>query len=112
MHEEREREAEVGVGGGRRRRGVRSPSAAGACGGAPGGGRDPPGRPVARLHEPLAQTDEVAGQEAALDEVVEGLEEERAALVGQSRLPGALLAICKRRSMKIGSVPEYEAAKI
>lgn len=99
VHEESEREAEVGVGRGRRRRRVRASRREASGGGCCRRGRSPR-RSLARLHEPLAEADEVAGQETALDEVVEGLEEQGAALVGQARFPGALLAICKEKEVE------------
>lgn len=43
------------------------------------------------LDEPLADADEAAVHEAALQQVVDGLEEERPTLVGKAALPLAVL---------------------
>lgn len=43
------------------------------------------------LDEPLANTDKTAVHEAALQEVVDGLEQKRPTLVGKAALPLAIL---------------------
>lgn len=43
------------------------------------------------LDEPLADADEAAVHEATLQQVVDGLEQERSTLVGQAALPLAIL---------------------
>ena len=45
--------------------------------------------PLHWLHEPLAEPDELLAEKAALDQVVERLEEQGAGLVGDPGLPGA-----------------------
>lgn len=48
------------------------------------------------LDEPLADADEAAVHEAALQQVVDGLEQERPTLVGQAALPLAILLTWKQ----------------
>lgn len=89
VHEERERERQV-VGGVRRGRGRRllvecRPGRLGRARRLP--------RPRVRLHEPLAEPDEIARKQASLDQVVQRLKQQRSALVAQATLPRALLAI-------------------
>lgn len=49
------------------------------------------------LNEPLADADKATVHETALQEVVDGLEQERSALVGQAALPLAVLLTWKMK---------------
>ncbi len=48
------------------------------------------------LHKPLANADEATVHETALQQVVDGFEQERSTLVGQATLPLTVLLTCKQ----------------
>ena len=57
-------------------------------------------RTLVRLNEPFSQPDEVAREQTSLDQVVQGFEQQRPALVGQAALPRALFAVWKKQRVR------------